>query len=120
MKFVGITKLSLHQFFMFFRDPNIFWSCSVRMFAYSEEYGNNLYYPISILKFVGIIKLSLHQFFMSFRDPKISAALLKSQYPVIAVDNYLPVVNPISGQQYGQLKVLLAMGSDQQVNKSCI
>ena len=37
------------------------------------------------------------------------------QYPVIAVENYLPVVDPFSGSQYGQLNVLLAMGSAEQV-----
>lgn len=67
-------------------------------------------------KLIGIVKLSLHQFYMSFRDRKISSALLKSQYPVIAVDNYLPIVDPLTGSQYGQLKVLLAMGSAEQVS----
>lgn len=38
------------------------------------------------------------------------------QYPVIAVDNYLPIVDPLTGSQYGQLKVLLAMGSAEQVS----
>ncbi|XP_078324570.1 C2 domain-containing protein 3-like isoform X2 [Crassostrea virginica] len=67
-------------------------------------------------KLIGIVKLSLHQFYMSFRDRKISSALLKSQYPVISVDNYLPIIDPLSGAQYGQLKVLLAMGSAEQVS----
>ncbi|XP_069129079.1 C2 domain-containing protein 3-like isoform X6 [Argopecten irradians] len=66
-------------------------------------------------KLIGIVKLSLHQFYMSFRDSKISNALLKSQYPVISVDNYLPIVDPLSGAQFGQIKVLLAMGSGDQV-----
>ncbi|OWF51153.1 C2 domain-containing protein 3-like [Mizuhopecten yessoensis] len=66
---------------------------------------------------IGIVKLSLHQFYMSFRDNKISNALLKSQYPVISVDNYLPIVDPMSGSQFGQLKVLLAMGSGEQVTE---
>ena len=66
---------------------------------------------------VGIVKLSLHQFYMSFRDKRISSALLKSQYPVIAVENYLPIVDVFSGAQYGQLNVLLAMGSAEQVRE---
>ena len=37
------------------------------------------------------------------------------QYPVIAVENYLPVVDVFSGSQFGQLNVLLAMGSAEQV-----
>ncbi|XP_060074176.1 C2 domain-containing protein 3-like [Ylistrum balloti] len=68
-------------------------------------------------KLIGIVKLSLHQFYMSFRDNKISNALLKSQYPVISVDNYLPIVDPLSGVQFGQIKVLLAMGSGEQVTE---
>ncbi|KAK7097644.1 C2 domain-containing protein 3-like [Littorina saxatilis] len=66
-------------------------------------------------KLIGISKLSLHQFFMSFRDPKIAGALLRSEYPVVAIDNYMPVVDPFSGLHYGQLSVMLAMGSAEQV-----
>ncbi|XP_076468573.1 C2 domain-containing protein 3-like isoform X2 [Babylonia areolata] len=66
-------------------------------------------------KLIGICKLSLHQFYMSFRDAKISAALLRSEYPVVAIDNYMPVVDPFTGMHFGQLSVLLAMGSAQQV-----
>ena len=40
------------------------------------------------------------------------------QYPVIAVENYLPVVDVFSGSQYGQVNVLLAMGSAEQVCQS--
>ncbi|KAL3878157.1 hypothetical protein ACJMK2_030527 [Sinanodonta woodiana] len=66
-------------------------------------------------KLIGMVKLSLHQFYMSFRDTKIAGALLKAQYPVVAVDNFLPVIDPFTGSHYGQLKVLLAMGSAEQV-----
>lgn len=65
---------------------------------------------------VGIVKLSLHQLYMSFRDKRISAALLKSQNPVIAVENYLPIVNVFTGSHYGYLNVLLALGSADQVS----
>ncbi|CAH1777586.1 unnamed protein product [Owenia fusiformis] len=64
---------------------------------------------------VGITKLSLHQFYMSFREEKIAKSLLRSQYPVVAADNYFPVMSPFNGAQYGQLRVLLAMGSEAQV-----
>ena len=37
------------------------------------------------------------------------------QYPVVTVDSELPIVSPFSGDQYGQLRVLLAMGSMEQV-----
>ncbi|XP_077984214.1 C2 domain-containing protein 3-like [Glandiceps talaboti] len=67
-------------------------------------------------KLVGIVKLSIHQFYMSFRDRKIANTLLKSQFPVVAVDNFVPIVDPFTGSQFGQLKVVLALGSTEQVS----
>lgn len=37
------------------------------------------------------------------------------QYPVIAVDEWCPVTNPFSHTYHGQLRVVLAMGSENQV-----
>jgi len=48
-------------------------------------------------------------------NTKLHAINLCLQYPVIAVENYLPVVDVFSGSQYGQINVLLAMGSAEQV-----
>ncbi|CAJ0964229.1 unnamed protein product [Ranitomeya imitator] len=64
---------------------------------------------------LGLAKLSLHQFYMSFSDPKICRLLLQAQYPVVAVDRFLPIVDMFSGSERGRLKVLLAMGSGDQV-----
>uniref|UniRef100_W5K8W3 C2 domain containing 3 centriole elongation regulator n=1 Tax=Astyanax mexicanus TaxID=7994 RepID=W5K8W3_ASTMX len=66
-------------------------------------------------KLLGLVKLPLHQFYMSFRDPKISQLLLKSQYPVLAVDSYMPVVDIFTGGTRGRLRVCLAMGLSQQI-----
>ncbi|KAB1272218.1 C2 domain-containing protein 3 [Camelus dromedarius] len=44
-------------------------------------------------KLLGLVKLPLHQFYMSFKDPKISRLLLDAQYPVVAVDSYMPVID---------------------------
>lgn len=33
----------------------------------------------------------------------------------MAVDTFMPVVNPLSGKNMGQVKVLLAMGTQEQV-----
>ena len=38
------------------------------------------------------------------------------QFPVVAVENDMPIVNPMSGQQHGQLRVALAMGSLEQIS----
>ncbi|XP_077197308.1 C2 domain-containing protein 3 isoform X2 [Paroedura picta] len=64
---------------------------------------------------LGLVKLPLHQFYVSFKDPKISTLLLQAQYPVVAVDGALPVIDVFSGNKNGTLKVLLAMGSADQI-----
>ncbi|XP_004683252.1 PREDICTED: C2 domain-containing protein 3 isoform X2 [Condylura cristata] len=66
-------------------------------------------------KLLGLVKLPLHQFYMSFKDPKISRLLLDAQYPVVAVDSYMPVIDVFSGHQNGSLRVFLAMGSSNQI-----
>ncbi|XP_006203403.2 C2 domain-containing protein 3 isoform X2 [Vicugna pacos] len=66
-------------------------------------------------KLLGLVKLPLHQFYMSFKDPKISRLLLDAQYPVVAVDSYMPVIDVFSGHQNGRLRVFLAMGSSDQI-----
>jgi len=38
------------------------------------------------------------------------------QFPVVAVESDMPIVNPVSGRQYGQLRVALAMGSLEQIS----
>lgn len=50
-----------------------------------------------------------------FRDPKICELLLQSQYPVVGVDSYMPVVDVFTGSTRGNLRVCLAMGLAQQI-----
>ncbi|XP_067389401.1 C2 domain-containing protein 3 isoform X2 [Emydura macquarii macquarii] len=66
-------------------------------------------------RLLGLVKLPLHQFYMSFRDPKISRLLLQAQYPVVAVDSYMPVIDVFTGNKNGSLRVMLAMGSADQI-----
>ncbi|XP_026545121.1 C2 domain-containing protein 3 [Notechis scutatus] len=66
-------------------------------------------------RLLGLAKLPLHQFYVSFKDPKVSSLLLQAQYPVLAVDGPMPVVDVFSGQKNGSLKTILAMGSADQV-----
>lgn len=54
-------------------------------------------------------------FFFANRDPKVCQLLLQAQYPVVAVDSYLPVVDIFSGGTRGSLRVFLAMGTSQQI-----
>ena len=54
----------------------------------------------------------------TFLDSKISrsvASLVALQYPVIAVDSFLPVINPLTGKNMAEVKILLAMGTQEQV-----
>ncbi|NXA65660.1 C2CD3 protein, partial [Mohoua ochrocephala] len=66
-------------------------------------------------KLLGLVKLPLHQFYISFKDPKVSHLLLQAQYPVVAVDGHMPVVDVFTGSTSGRLRVILAMGSADQI-----
>ncbi|KAG9348505.1 hypothetical protein JZ751_002241 [Albula glossodonta] len=66
-------------------------------------------------RLMGLVKMPLQQFYMSFRDPKISQLLLQVQYPVVALDGYMPVVDVFTGRTQGSLRVLLAMGLAEQI-----
>ncbi|KAM6988093.1 C2 domain-containing protein 3 isoform 2-T2 [Tautogolabrus adspersus] len=66
-------------------------------------------------RLLGLVKLPLHQFYMSFRDPKIAHLLLQSQYPVLGVDCYMPVVDVFSGFCKGHVRVVLALGQSEQI-----
>ncbi|NXK56765.1 C2CD3 protein, partial [Chauna torquata] len=66
-------------------------------------------------RLLGLVKLPLHQFYVSFKDPKISHLLLQAQYPVVAVDSYMPVMDVFTGSKSGSLRVILAMGSADQI-----
>ncbi|NWQ99546.1 C2CD3 protein, partial [Paradoxornis webbianus] len=66
-------------------------------------------------KLLGLVKLPLHQFYISFKDPKVSHLLLQAQYPVVAVDGLMPVVDVFTGSRSGSLRVVLAMGSAEQI-----
>ncbi|XP_042648689.1 C2 domain-containing protein 3 isoform X3 [Tyto alba] len=66
-------------------------------------------------RLLGLVKLPLHQFYISFKDPKISYLLLQAQYPVVAVDCYMPVIDIFTGSRSGSLRVILAMGSANQI-----
>ncbi|NWV67862.1 C2CD3 protein, partial [Malurus elegans] len=66
-------------------------------------------------KLLGLVKLPLHQFYISFKDARICQLLLQAQYPVVAVDGLVPVVDVFSGSTSGSLRVTLAMGSADQI-----
>jgi C2 domain-containing protein 3 len=64
---------------------------------------------------IGIIKIPLEQFYVSFKDKQISRVLLRAQYPVISIDSWLPIIDPFTNKSAGEIQVLLAMGTSDQI-----
>ncbi|XP_029032080.2 uncharacterized protein LOC114870947 isoform X1 [Osmia bicornis bicornis] len=64
---------------------------------------------------LGLAKLSLHQFYIAYRDPRVLSHLLLSKYPVVGVDGWVPIVDPVTSQSYGQLLALVALGTAEQI-----
>ncbi|CAN9510846.1 unnamed protein product [Ophioblennius macclurei] len=71
--------------------------------------------PAAQDRLLGLAKLPLHQFYTSYRDPRVAQLLLRAQYPVVAADGSTPVVDVVSGGCRGSLRVVLAMGSSEQI-----
>lgn len=59
--------------------------------------------------------VTIFYFLFANRDPRICQLLLQAQYPVVAIDGYVPVVDIFNGGTRGSLRVFLAMGSSQQI-----
>ena len=65
---------------------------------------------------IGIVKLPLNQFYIQFKDDRlIKLFYIKSKQPSIGCDTWMPVIDPFSGQKTGELNILLAMGSTDQI-----
>ncbi|KAH8255913.1 hypothetical protein KR026_002545 [Drosophila bipectinata] len=63
----------------------------------------------------GVVRLPLHQFFIAYRDASITNHLCKGKLPVISIDGWAPILSPETQSQLGELKVLLAIGSESQI-----
>eukprot|EP00794_Sanderia_malayensis_P007365 gene7365-8185_t len=66
-------------------------------------------------KLIGIVKISLQPIFISFKEKSLRKTLLGSQYPVVAVDDWVSVQDLFDGTSHGEIRVLLAFGSQSQV-----
>ncbi|KOC59278.1 C2 domain-containing protein 3, partial [Habropoda laboriosa] len=64
---------------------------------------------------LGLTKLSVHQLYIAYRDPRVLPHLLLSKYPVVSVDGWVPIIDPVSGQSCGQLLTLVALGTAEQI-----
>ncbi|XP_072754790.1 uncharacterized protein [Anoplolepis gracilipes] len=64
---------------------------------------------------LGIAKLPVHQLYIAYRDPLVLPHLLLSKYPVISVDGWVNINNPVSGESCGELLALVALGTAEQI-----
>ncbi|XP_077975258.1 C2 domain-containing protein 3-like isoform X1 [Styela clava] len=67
-------------------------------------------------KLLGLVKLSTHHFYQSLKDEEITRVVLKSQHPLISVDEPVPIIDLFTGQERGHLQVTLALGTQLQVS----
>nr|XP_033342107.1 uncharacterized protein LOC117229628 [Megalopta genalis] len=64
---------------------------------------------------LGLTKLPIHSLYVAYRDPHVLPHLLSSKYPVVSVDEWVPIIDPITGQSHGQLLALVALGTTEQI-----
>ncbi|KAF3419951.1 hypothetical protein E2986_02912 [Frieseomelitta varia] len=64
---------------------------------------------------LGLTKLSVHQLYIAYRDPRVLPCLLLSKYPVVSIDGWVPIVDPVNGRSCGQLLALVALGTAEQI-----
>ncbi|XP_014091439.2 uncharacterized protein [Bactrocera oleae] len=64
----------------------------------------------------GLVLLPLHQFYIAFSNDDMANRMIKEKMPVISFDAWAPIYGA-NGQALGEIKCLLAMGSEQQINE---
>lgn len=64
---------------------------------------------------IGICKVPLHQYYLAFRNPVIVKYLERNNLPVIGTDWYEPIKDVVSSNAVGYAKILVALGSEEQV-----
>ncbi|KAK2587232.1 hypothetical protein KPH14_002971 [Odynerus spinipes] len=70
---------------------------------------------VGVNNLLGIAKLPVHQLYIAYRDPIILPHLLSSKYPIISVDDWVTINNPVTSQSCGQLLALVALGTAEQI-----
>ncbi|XP_014613299.1 PREDICTED: uncharacterized protein LOC106791852 isoform X1 [Polistes canadensis] len=77
-----------------------------------EVYYKN---SVGMNNLLGIAKLPVHQLYVAYRDPIVLPHLLSSKYPIISVDEWISINNPVTSQSCGQLHALVALGTAEQI-----
>ncbi|KAF5284565.1 hypothetical protein FQR65_LT02391 [Abscondita terminalis] len=94
-------------------------------FVYDESFLNYLRDSSIIIDFweryedediaIGTSQLSLYQFYVTYRNSVITNTLLQNRLPVTIADWWEPICSPVDGKLYGQMKVLVAIGTANQI-----
>lgn len=66
-------------------------------------------------KWIGSARIPLHQFYIAFRDVAMIEHLSANQLPIISIDTWSNFISPLSSELFCQGKVLLAIGSESQI-----
>ena len=66
---------------------------------------------------VGTIKLPLHEFFLKMNDLEQLKEYLRNsaQTPLVGIDGWISIVDLFSGKKVGEISVLMALGSQEQI-----
>ncbi|KAJ8945066.1 hypothetical protein NQ318_005246, partial [Aromia moschata] len=64
---------------------------------------------------IGLTKIFLHQFYLAYRNSVILKYLSKNQLPIIGTDWWEPIHAINSDEILGQVQVLVALGTEQQI-----
>ncbi|XP_076236471.1 uncharacterized protein LOC143180554 isoform X2 [Calliopsis andreniformis] len=65
---------------------------------------------------LGLTRLPVHRLYMAYRDQRALPRLLLSKYPVVSVDGWVPIIDPITGRSCGELLALVALGTAEQID----
>ncbi|KAJ8937561.1 hypothetical protein NQ314_011796 [Rhamnusium bicolor] len=65
---------------------------------------------------IGLTKIALHQFYLAYRNSIILKYLSKNQLPVIGTDWWEPIYTVDKEEVLGQVQVLVALGTEEQIN----
>lgn len=67
-------------------------------------------------KLIASTRVPLHQFYIAFKDIEMMEYLDKNKLPIISIDSFTNFVTPLSNELYCQVKILLAIGNEHQID----
>uniref|UniRef100_A0A0A1WNU7 C2 domain-containing protein 3 n=1 Tax=Zeugodacus cucurbitae TaxID=28588 RepID=A0A0A1WNU7_ZEUCU len=120
-KSVGTEQFYYQEQFAILRDANFLNHVRgkhLRLLIYQRplstsfsDWNGNSDEPLEPL---GLAFLPLHQFYIAFSNDEMTNRLMSDRLPVISIDAWAPIYGS-NGQAMGEIKCLLAMGSEEQI-----